>query len=283
MKPRCNICGSDSGFLHPEQLKEGFICRNCSATSRNRLVMFALGHLLGNGEQPVFDWPARPEVRILEPCPRGPQVAMLRDKFEYITPEFDAEEIARGAPPEKFADVQDLAFPDDHFDFVIASDVFEHVREDEKGFREIYRTLKPGGVFVMTSPYDHQREKTVERVQVEGDKDIYLAEPRYAGGGGVTLDYREYGRDLLTRLSGVGYTVGILLKEIPRFQIYPSAVIIAVKGDYLELAPFIAGDAGTSAYPALGPMLPNRLFVWYKFNLRSLGYYLRQARMRLFG
>ncbi len=282
---RCNICGHAGPFIRPEGLKEGYQCTNCSASSRNRLVMYVLGVMLGFGDRPVFEWPENPSLRILEPCPRGPQVPMLQAKFDYVTPEYDAEKIAAGADPREFADVQKLPFDDASFDFVIASDIFEHVREDVKGFREIFRTLKPGGTFLLTVPYDHARETTLERVKVEGEKDIPLVEPRYAGGGGATLDYREYGRDLLQKLRDVGFAVGFLQLAIPRLAIYPSAIFICTRQAHVDLTPFLAAcpDADRARYPSVGPLLPNRLFVWYKFNLRSLGYFLRQARMRLFG
>lgn len=282
--PRCNICGASAGFLNPDRGKEGFHCGNCSATSRNRLVMWVLGRLLGFGDMPVAHWPRNKALRVLEPCPRGPQVAMLQDKFSYITPEFDPEKIAAGADPKEFADVQDLGFADESFDVVIASDVFEHVRDDRRGFREIYRVLKPGGVFLLTVPYDHGREKTLERVRVDGDRDILLTEARYAGGGGATLDYREYGRDLADALRDTGFAVGLLMKAQPRFQIYPSAIFVCARQAAVDISPFVEAEREPPAgYPYTGWLLPNRLFLWYKFNLKSLLYFLKEARRRVMG
>lgn len=43
---------------------------------------------------------------------------------------------------------EQLCFPDEHFDFVIASSVAEHVEEPDKMFSEIYRVLKPNGKFI---------------------------------------------------------------------------------------------------------------------------------------
>ena len=299
MTPMCNICGATAGFINPERGKEGFHCTNCSATSRNRLVMYILGRVLGFGDEPVFRWPRQPAVRILEPCPRGPQVAFLKEKFDYIMPEFDAEKIQSGADPRRYSDIQNLAFPDEFFDIVIASDVFEHVRNDVQGFREIYRTLKPypdtgggSGFFILTVPYDHQREQTHHRVQVEGERDILVAEARYAGGGGVTLDYREYGRDVLSVLREVGFAVAYLEQEIPAYQIYKSAVILCAKSAYVPLnlfldnptqAPDRSAAGPIQSMKWTGPLIPNRLFLWYKFNLSQLRYFWHQARLKFFG
>ncbi|TDD42711.1 class I SAM-dependent methyltransferase [Saccharopolyspora elongata] len=45
-----------------------------------------------------------------------------------------------------------LPFPDEHFDCVIASEIMEHIPEDEKAMRELVRVVKPGGRVVVTVP-----------------------------------------------------------------------------------------------------------------------------------
>ena len=49
-------------------------------------------------------------------------------------------------------DVQALTWPDDCFDVCTSTEVFEHVPDDLKGFREVYRVLKPGGFLAFTVP-----------------------------------------------------------------------------------------------------------------------------------
>jgi SAM-dependent methyltransferase len=45
-----------------------------------------------------------------------------------------------------------LPFPDEHFDVVIASEILEHIPEDEKAMHELVRVVKPGGRVVVTVP-----------------------------------------------------------------------------------------------------------------------------------
>jgi ubiquinone/menaquinone biosynthesis C-methylase UbiE len=47
------------------------------------------------------------------------------------------------------APVEDLPFPDAHFDSVVVTLVFCSVRDPERGLREIWRVLKPGGTLLL--------------------------------------------------------------------------------------------------------------------------------------
>lgn len=52
----------------------------------------------------------------------------------------------------KVANAMDLPFADDSFDKVICSEVLEHIPDYPGALREIYRVLKPGGVFAASVP-----------------------------------------------------------------------------------------------------------------------------------
>ena len=49
-------------------------------------------------------------------------------------------------------DAQILPFPDDSFEVVTSIHVIEHLEEDLKHLREMYRILKPAGALVMLTP-----------------------------------------------------------------------------------------------------------------------------------
>ena len=46
-------------------------------------------------------------------------------------------------------DIEALAYPDDHFDLIVASGVVEYLRDDEAWSSEVCRTLKPGGYLIL--------------------------------------------------------------------------------------------------------------------------------------
>jgi len=46
-------------------------------------------------------------------------------------------------------DSSKIEYPDEYFDTIIANEIISHVREIEETIREVYRVLKPGGVFLI--------------------------------------------------------------------------------------------------------------------------------------
>lgn len=61
---------------------------------------------------------------------------------------FDAEQ----GPADSFPGMTSIPWPDNSFDFIFATSVFEHVIQQETAYREIARVLKPGGVFLNNFP-----------------------------------------------------------------------------------------------------------------------------------
>jgi SAM-dependent methyltransferase len=65
-------------------------------------------------------------------------------------------------------------FPSESFDVIVAVEVLEHVKADELFVQQVHRVLKPGGVFLMTTPngrfvpnqnVDHKRHYLPEQLQ----------------------------------------------------------------------------------------------------------------------
>jgi len=58
----------------------------------------------------------------------------------------------KGLGDVQFGDVRALPIPDQSVDMVIATDVVEHVDDDQRAVSEIYRVLRPGGIVLFTVP-----------------------------------------------------------------------------------------------------------------------------------
>ena len=91
----------------------------------------------------------------------GANLRMLRDMgFVHVMGIDSSPEAARycqqkGLGSVQLADVCALPFPDGRFDFIMATDVIEHVDEDDKALNELRRVLKPGGKILLTVPTFH--------------------------------------------------------------------------------------------------------------------------------
>jgi len=219
---RCNLCGWPLIPL-PGPLRGR--CLRCLSTPIHR----AVGSLVAVMKLP-------PTSAVYELSSRGALVRYLRRQFQqpYFSEYFDDVPPggSRGGVP--CQDVQELRLADASFDLVTSTEVFEHVPDDLRGFREVCRVLRPGGRFIFTVPIRDDVE-TLERAVVGGDGAIvHLTAPEYHSdrirGGGKVLAFRTYGRDICDRLAAAGFRAAIRTIVDPCHGIDGRQVVVAVKG-----------------------------------------------------
>lgn len=98
------------------------------------------------------------------------------------------------------ADICDLPFQDNTYDFILCNHVLEHIPDDRKAMQELYRILKPGGTAILQIPQDLNRETTFE--------DDSITDPRERAKIFGQYDHvRVYGRDFFNTLRSIGFTV----------------------------------------------------------------------------
>ena len=79
--------------------------------------------------------------------------ADLNDVDEILQAMKDKGEVPESARAEAVkGDALDLPYADGTFDCVIASEILEHVPEDDRAIAELVRVLKPGGALAITVP-----------------------------------------------------------------------------------------------------------------------------------
>lgn len=98
------------------------------------------------------------------------------------------------------ADICDLPFSNNEFDFIICNHVLEHIPNDTKAMEEIYRVLAPGGTAIMQVPYKSVLDFTYEDDTITDPKERALVFGQYD-------HVRIYGMDYFTKLENVGFEV----------------------------------------------------------------------------
>jgi SAM-dependent methyltransferase len=113
----------------------------------------------------IFEWVEPTDDKLIFDCAcgRGFYLNMIRtvSKCKIVGLELDPEVIVKtkrniGHLPDIYlarANIYAQPYPDNTFDAAILSEILEHVDEDVRGLKEVYRVLKPGGVVAITVPH----------------------------------------------------------------------------------------------------------------------------------
>lgn len=219
-------------------LRENLRCRGCGAKMRDRtLAMGLLEEVAARGveAETVAELAGRlPEgIRILETDAHSRISALLCDEPGFVRSVY-LPELPNGAALDdermRNVDLQDMPFPDDHFDVVITTEVMEHVRYVDRAHRELCRVLRPNGVYVFTVPYDPALEHTWQLVDPETDEDL-IDVPHIHGDPELRQEgiraYRVFGRDLVEDLRRCGLAAEFRDVRRPEVGIFGGDLFVA--------------------------------------------------------
>ena len=200
----CNICGAHNDCLALTILREGGACNNCGATLRFRSLAAALTQRLFGVAAILDELEAHRDIRGVGMSDALCYSTRLSSRFDYTNTFFHCEPFL------------DITKPGEHWigtnDFVISSDVFEHVAPPiQRAFDNMAALLKPGGVAIFSVPYSlendthehfpnlhefNTREESegvwvLDNVTVQGQVEKFrnLA---FHGGPGTTLEMRLF-------------------------------------------------------------------------------------------
>ena len=98
------------------------------------------------------------------------------------------------------ADICNLPIKNGSYDFILCNHVLEHIVDDEKAMKELFRVLKKGGTGIFQVPLNMSYKQTYE--------DFTITDPKERNKAFGQYDHvRVYGMDFFERLKNVGFKV----------------------------------------------------------------------------
>ncbi len=150
----CNLCGAPNSAPLAKLSREASSCRGCLSNVRFRAMARLLIHEVLGSDVALSAAPVRRDIAGLGLSDARAFASPLARKFAYENtwyhrrPRLDIANV----PPARFG----------RYDFVIASDVFEHVAPPvSRAFENARKLLKPGGKLIFTVPFSLETD-TVE-------------------------------------------------------------------------------------------------------------------------
>lgn len=189
----CPICNHTYKKFLTFGGRENVWCPNCKSLERHRLIYLFLKHKMNffTSNIKVLHFAA-------EECLYN--MIMNFKNIDYTTADSMAslmDEI--GVKPDYIMSVTDIKFDDESFGVVLCNHVLEHVPDDKKAMKEIYRVLKTGGYGILQVPINKNSPITIEGVELSSEKRAALF--------GYADHVRYYGLDYKDRLEKVGFKV----------------------------------------------------------------------------
>jgi len=213
----CNCCGQHAGINLPAIHREMVSCLTCGSSVRFRAIIHLLSVELFGESIPLPDFPERKDIHGIGMSDWLGYAQKLTDKLDYVNTFYDQEP--------RF-DITELDPKiEESYDFLISSDVFEHVAPPVSiAFRNAYRLLKPGGIFIFTAPYkktgvteeffpnlyDYQIIQSNDgyvlfNTTINGREEVFT-DLTFHSGPGVTLAMRMFSEiSLLEELNKAGF------------------------------------------------------------------------------
>lgn len=222
----CYSCNQTARFTATKAWwRDHYICDNCESIPRERAVMYCIEKF----------YPAWQEKVIHESSPvfRGTSLRLKNEAKDYRPTQYFPE-IERGAIYRGFRneDLEKLTFEDESIDLHVTQDVFEHIFEPARAFREIARTLKPGGAHIFTTPLVNKNAPThwCARRDSNGVIEYLIDPPEYHGnpvsaeGSLVTV---HWGFDIVKFIHDA---CGLFTE-----MIYIDALELGIRAEYIEV------------------------------------------------
>jgi hypothetical protein len=212
----CNINGKRFDLVENEKSRES--CVRFGYNSRFRAICYVLSKLLFNEVKIMASIEKNKMVKGIGMSDSG-WASICEDKFNYINTFYHKEPFLDIYDPDHVNNYKNL-------DFIISSDVFEHISpfpNIQLAFNNLYKMLKNRGFIVFSVPFSYDKHiehypslykyeiKNIDgiyklfNITIEGKEEIY-ENLCFHGGPGSTLEMRLYSRDsIMQYLKNAGF------------------------------------------------------------------------------
>jgi SAM-dependent methyltransferase len=187
----CPICENNfRQFLTgPDESRQNSKCPGCGSLERQRLLWLYLKNKLQIEKQNISLLNIAPDYAI--------QTKLRKLKnINYLSIDLGSDLAMERQ------DLTKLSFNDNSVDAILCYHVLEHIVDDKKALKELFRVLKSSGWAIIQTPFEKDREKTLEDFSItspEERKKVF----------GQNDHVRIYGLDYIERLRGAGFIVNV--------------------------------------------------------------------------
>lgn len=191
-KKECPICSNKFNIYMPfgENPRKNALCPYCGSLERHRLA-----YLFFSLKTDIF----KKNVKLLH---FAPETIFANIFSKCVNIDYLPVDLVLKPHVKEQVDMQDIPYNDNSFDFVYTSHVLEHVPDDIKALKEIYRVLKSHSSAIIQVPINSRLSKTLEKEEYNTPE----LRTKYYG----QFDHlRYYGTDFADRLSKCGFDVEV--------------------------------------------------------------------------
>jgi SAM-dependent methyltransferase len=164
------------------------LCGVCGSLERDRLMYLFLTQRTN-----LFDGQRK---KLLHVAPEPELVGLFRSKdyIEYLSADlFDVSAMVK-------MDITDIQFGENTFNIIYCSHVLEHVPDDRRAMRELYRVLKPGGWAILQVPITADKTFECPSITSPRERERLFGQHDHV---------RRYGPDYKDRLADSGFSVTV--------------------------------------------------------------------------
>lgn len=207
VRARCCVCGVVGMICEHQSQKvnwrETMTCPHCHLNSRMRAAVHVLqNHPKLTSESAIYITEKKTNLFDVLHDGRWPGL---------VGSEFLGDECALGKELNgiRNEDLTRLTFEENSIDAVLSFDVLEHIPNYRAALQEVFRCLRPGGILMVTAPFNAEMATTLVRARVDGEGHIHhLMPPEYhndPNSESKILCFQTFGWDLLDDMRKIGF------------------------------------------------------------------------------